>query len=194
MSSPEVEYAKPIDERIGTHTALIGDYQKSYSRVFALQTGVAVLTNEVPFLVIMDIDLRKGLPSDQKEVIYHGLLSRFTGRGARLVKTAHGGLHVYCNQGDFELASNREIKCYTCPDFEIDLFGCVTPSKKSMVLLPGSQIRDKDQAAILGYEIVDDPPGGLLTLMLADALAILDISLAPVVQGKKGKIRPQTTG
>jgi hypothetical protein len=160
--------------------------------VIGVETGLSVKTNEVPFLVILDIDMNKRLSPERKQEICRDLFQKLQGRGARIVRTAHGGLHVYCNQGDFELASNREIKCYTSADFDLDLFGCENPAKKSMVLLPGSQIRDDAESPILHYEVVDDPPMGILTLEIADALSTLGISLGPVVPGKKGKVRVQT--
>jgi hypothetical protein len=188
----EAECARRIDERIGCHTAFSGDYQKSINRVFALRTGVSVLTNEVPFLVILDFDINKKLDLVQKEAIYDRLFRTFKGRGSRIVKTCHGGLHVYCNQGDFELAENREVKVYRCADYDMDMFGCVNPAKKSTVLLPGSQIRDRPDSPILEYKIMDDPPDGVIALTVAIALEMVGISLEPVTMTKKKTVRQPT--
>jgi hypothetical protein len=186
----EEEYEKSIDARIENHTVITADYQKFSKSEFTLITGTAVKTNEVPFLVILDFDINKRLPEDERNRISMDLISKFASRGARIVRSPHGGLHVYCNQGGFELVSNREIKCYKCQDYDLDLFGCEDPSKGSIVLLPGSQIRDSPDAPILEYKIVCDPPGGVLTLTVAEALTILQIELPPVTMTRrKGKKR-----
>ncbi|KAA6390682.1 MAG: hypothetical protein EZS28_013790 [Streblomastix strix] len=40
-----------------------------------------------------------------------------------LVKTAHGGLHAYCNRDGYTLPSNRCVKCIALDNIEIDIFG-----------------------------------------------------------------------
>jgi nickel-dependent lactate racemase len=39
-----------------------------------------------------------------------------------LVKTAHGGLHVYCNLGNYKLPSNRCVKAIKTDNFDVDIF------------------------------------------------------------------------
>ncbi|KAA6368817.1 MAG: hypothetical protein EZS28_035656 [Streblomastix strix] len=40
-----------------------------------------------------------------------------------LVKTAHGGLHAYCNRDGYTLPSNQCVKCIVLDNIEIEIFG-----------------------------------------------------------------------
>jgi hypothetical protein len=184
---PEAEYQKPIDERMEGHIIATCDYQKHSSHHPIRQTGTAVKMNEVPFFVIVDIDINKKLNADARAAEADRILASLSGCGARLVRSGHGGIHIYCNQGETPLADNRDIKCIQTERFAVDLFGCVDSSKESIVLLPESEIRDGETSPILTYRIIEDPPGGILQVDVATVLKILDVVLPPIVVGKRGK-------
>jgi acyl-ACP thioesterase len=58
-----------------------------------------------------------------------------------LVKTAHGGLHVYLDRNGYPLKSNSLIKIIQTENFDIDIFSHVNTSKRVLVL-PNSSYRE----------------------------------------------------
>ena len=130
----EEKNMKTLNERIGTRKIDLTNYEK-HNASKGRKTGEALLTNLISNLCIVDIDINKSYDDERKEKIRSELLEELDINDV-VVKTASGGLHIYCNQEWFSLTSNRMIKCYTSEDFDIDIFGCYDPTKKSIVVIP----------------------------------------------------------
>ncbi|KAA6362241.1 MAG: hypothetical protein EZS28_042232, partial [Streblomastix strix] len=87
-----------------------------------------------------------------------------------LVKTAHGGLHAYCNRNSYTLPSNRCVKCITLDNIEIDIFGQMFKYKEyndeseqkelvqNRVVGPNSSFREtkNNKRETLKYEAIND--------------------------------------
>ena len=99
------------EERIGTNKINLTNYEK-HDGTKGRKTGEALLSNKIAGLCIVDIDINKSIDDEQKERIRSELLEELSINDI-VVKTASGGLHVYCNQEYFPLTSNRMIKCFT---------------------------------------------------------------------------------
>ncbi|KAA6314761.1 MAG: hypothetical protein EZS28_055530, partial [Streblomastix strix] len=46
-------------------------------------------------------------------------------RNVGLVKSARGGLHIYCNMGPYKLQQNSMVNVIVTKDFSVDVFACV---------------------------------------------------------------------
>ncbi|KAA6368121.1 MAG: hypothetical protein EZS28_036352 [Streblomastix strix] len=86
-----------------------------------------------------------------------------------LVKTAHGGLHAYCNRDGYTLPSNRCVKCIVLDNIEIDIFGQMFKYKEhggmeqkelvqNRVVGPNSSFREtkNNKRETLKYEAIND--------------------------------------
>ncbi|KAA6385740.1 MAG: hypothetical protein EZS28_018734 [Streblomastix strix] len=86
-----------------------------------------------------------------------------------LVKTAHGGIHIYCNRNYYRLPSNRNVKIAITDSFDIDVFAQMIKYKiengqdtkeivQNRVVAPNTTIREtkKNQRVTLKYEAVND--------------------------------------
>jgi hypothetical protein len=154
-----------------------------------LKTGSSLKVNEVSDLAIIDIDIKKTLPDSQRAEIYETILTKLRRSGCRIVRSAHGGLHIYCNTGDFKPWSNAAIKCCQTEEFEVDVFCCAKPNRQTLVVQPGSQIRDEWNTPILTYAIVEDPPDGIIGVTIHQILELLGIAISHP-PSKRKKIRP----
>lgn len=72
---------------------------------------------------------------------------------AVIIKTAHGGFHIYCSFHCFP-RRNRYIAADKIFGCGIDIFFASHPSDKSGVVFPGSRIKDKDSNTELLYSFV----------------------------------------
>ncbi|KAA6392421.1 MAG: hypothetical protein EZS28_012053 [Streblomastix strix] len=86
-----------------------------------------------------------------------------------LVKTAHGGLHIYCNRNYYRLPSNRNVKVAVTDSFDIDVFAKMNKYKienglqtkelvQNRVVAPSTAIREtkNNQRVTLKYEAIND--------------------------------------
>ena len=104
------ENAYPLQQRIYRHTTDCYNYLKhdgSKVKPGTKPTGQALLINEVNSLAVVDIDIKK-----DHDIVREDILLKLSEDDV-VVQTGSGGLHVYCNQGDFKPASNRMIKIFT---------------------------------------------------------------------------------
>ena len=103
----EEKNMKTLNERIGTRKIDLTNYEK-HNASKGRKTGEALLTNMISNLCIVDIDINKSYDDERKEKIRSELLEELDINDV-VVKTASGGLHIYCNQEWFSLTSNRMI-------------------------------------------------------------------------------------
>ena len=125
-------------DRIEGHTVMCYNYLKhddSRNKNDRNPTGKALKINECDELAVIDVDIKRDIDKTRTKIVQklkpHDII----------VKTCSGGLHIYCNKGDFKPASNRMIKIYKCDDYDIDIMCTKDSSKRSLVVLPGSKVR-----------------------------------------------------
>ncbi|KAA6396005.1 MAG: hypothetical protein EZS28_008463, partial [Streblomastix strix] len=70
-----------------------------------------------------------------------------------LVKTAHGGLHIYCNRNFYLLPSNRCVKCIVLDNIEIDMFGQMFKYKEHGGMEQKELVQNR---VTLKYEAIND--------------------------------------
>ena len=154
-----------LKERIGVHKINLTNYEK-HDGTTGRKTGEALLTNKIYNLCIVDlltnkiynlcivdIDINKSYDDERKEKIRSELLEELDINDV-VVKTASGGLHIYCNQDFFTLTSNRMIKCFTSEDFDVDIFGCHDQNKRSIVVMPPSKVRANHNSSVSKYTFI----------------------------------------
>ena len=140
------------------------------------RTGRALLMNQTTNLSVVDIDITKTLDDDTKEAIRNDIVSKLSPDDI-IVKTASGGIHVYCKTDDFPVDSNRMVKCYKCDDYDIDLFSGFDKEKRSLVVLPGSKVRQNARCKINSYTFIRGSYESIITRSLRDVLDDLNISI-----------------
>ena len=133
---------KSLKERIGNNTINLTNYNKHDSCKGRI-TGKALLSNKIKNLSIIDIDINKELEEETKEKIRNNILNKLSENDI-IVKTASGGLHIYCNTDEFIAKNNRMVKCYKSNEFDIDIFSCKESDKRSLVVMAGSKVRDSN--------------------------------------------------
>ncbi|KAA6355766.1 MAG: hypothetical protein EZS28_048707, partial [Streblomastix strix] len=74
-------------------------------------------------LCVIDFDINKKLSIEETNKIRQNIIDNMLPANVGLVKTAHGGLHAYCNRDGYTLPSNRCVKCIVLDNIEIDIFG-----------------------------------------------------------------------
>ena len=162
-----------IEERIGTNKINLTNYEK-HDGTKGRKTGEALLSNKIAGLCIVDIDINKSIDDERKERIRSELLEELSINDI-VVKTASGGLHVYCNQEYFPLTSNRMIKCFTSENY--DVFGCHNQNKRSIVVLPGSKVRANHNSSVTKYEFIRGSSNSCITRSVEDVLSSLSIKI-----------------
>ncbi|KAA6394712.1 MAG: hypothetical protein EZS28_009760 [Streblomastix strix] len=73
-------------------------------------------------LCVIDFDINKKLSIEETDKIRQNIIDNMLLANVGLVKTAHGGLHAYCNRDGYTLPSNRCVKCIVLDNIEIDIF------------------------------------------------------------------------
>ncbi|KAA6372790.1 MAG: hypothetical protein EZS28_031683 [Streblomastix strix] len=119
-------------------------------------------------LCVIDIDIHKDKPIEEIDKIRQNLIDSLP-PNVGLVKTAHGGLHIYCNKNFYLLPSNRNVKIAIADSFDIDVFVKMTKYKiengqetkeivQNRVVAPNTSIREtkNNQRVTLKYEVVND--------------------------------------
>ena len=169
---------KTLKERIEINTIDLYNYNKHDGcKSKGRSTGTALLVNKVTNLSIIDIDINKSLDDEQKDKIRNNILSKLSDDDV-IVKTASGGLRIYCNTNDFYINNNRLIKCYRSDEYDIDLFSCYDESKRSLVVMAGSKYRDSShKTPITKYEYIRNDDNSIITRCINDVLNDLDVKL-----------------
>lgn len=162
------------DIRIECYNYLKHDGDKNKARKTV--TGAALETNKAHNFVAVDVDINKGYDEEQKEIVRDSILEKLKENDI-VVKTASGGLHIYCNIDDAFLPNNRKVGYYKSDDFNIDLIGGVDESKRSLLVLPGSKYRaDKKKGTpTLTYEFIKGNYNSVIERSLTDVLNDLEI-------------------
>ncbi|KAA6359782.1 MAG: hypothetical protein EZS28_044690, partial [Streblomastix strix] len=91
-------------------------------------TEKAINIADCPYLAIVDIDIDKKLSEEERNLIRNELLEKIyqSELNVALVKTSHGGLHIYCNMDPLILfAGNSMVKKITTEKYDVDIFACV---------------------------------------------------------------------
>ncbi|KAA6363153.1 MAG: hypothetical protein EZS28_041319, partial [Streblomastix strix] len=70
-------------------------------------------------LCVIEIDIHKDKSIEEIDKIRQNLIDTLP-PNVGLVKTAHGGLHIYCNRNYYRLPSNRNVKIAITDSFDID--------------------------------------------------------------------------
>ena len=164
-----------LKERIGVHKINLTNYEK-HDGTTGRKTGEALLTNKIYNLCIVDIDINKSYDDERKEKIRSELLEELDINDV-VVKTASGGLHIYCNQDFFTLTSNRMIKCFTSEDFDVDIFGCYDPTKRSIVVIPPSKVRANHNSSVSKYTFIRGSFDSCITRSINEVLRSLKIKI-----------------
>lgn len=142
----------------------------------AFKSGTALETNQARNFVAVDVDINKEYDDVQREVIRDSILEKLNENDI-IVKTASGGLHIYCNIDDAYLPKNRRVGYYKSEDFNIDLIGGVDEKKRSLLVLPESKYRaDKKKGTpTLTYEFIQGDWDSVIKRSLIDVLNDLEI-------------------
>ncbi|KAA6382391.1 MAG: hypothetical protein EZS28_022082 [Streblomastix strix] len=114
-------------------------------------------------LCIIDFDIKKQLPPQEIDTIRQNIIDSLP-PNVGLVKTAHGGLHAYCNRDSYKLPSNRNVKVISRDNYDIDIFAQMNKYKQdgqlvqNRVVAPNSQIREQklNLRIMLKYESIND--------------------------------------
>ena len=165
-----------LNQRIGSNTVDLVSYQKHDGGSGTRITGKALLVNKIPNLSVIDVDINKSYDDDKKEMIRKNIIQSLSDDDV-IVKTASGGLHIYCNTDLFFPTSNRMIKCYSCEDFDIDLMSCKDELRRSLVVMAGSKVRKNHKSPISTYSFIRGSYESKLKRTVNDVLNDLDIKL-----------------
>lgn len=169
--------SKTLGERIKGNTIVLTNYLKHDGGNGSRETGSALLSNKCKNLIIVDIDLNKNLDESSRERIRNDLLSKLNDEDV-VVKTASGGIHIYCNQELYYCSSNRMIKCYESNDFDIDIFSGVKEDERSLVVLPGSKVRSADhKTPVSTYTFIRGSYKSKITRSLKQVLDSIDVQI-----------------
>ncbi|KAA6398560.1 MAG: hypothetical protein EZS28_005908 [Streblomastix strix] len=119
-------------------------------------------------LCVVDIDIHKDKSIKEIDQLGQNIIDSLP-QNVGLVKTAHGGLHIYCNRNFYLLPSNCNVKVAVTDSFDIDVFakmikyrienGQETKERvQNRVVTPNTSIREtkSNQRVTLKYEAVND--------------------------------------
>ncbi|KAA6399041.1 MAG: hypothetical protein EZS28_005432 [Streblomastix strix] len=120
-------------------------------------------------LCVIDFDIKKNISIEETDKIRQNITDNMLPANVGSVKTAHGGLHAYCNRDGYTLPSNRCVKCIVLDNIEIDIFGKMFKYKEhggmeqkehvqNRVVGPNSPFREtkKNKKETLKYEAIND--------------------------------------
>ncbi|KAA6404183.1 MAG: hypothetical protein EZS28_000292 [Streblomastix strix] len=151
--------SKEIISRISEKLKQLYDFKKLNDEITPLEddeqekpvktrkiTGQAINIADCPYLAIVDIDINKKLSEEERNLVRNELLEKIyqSELNVALVKTGHGGLHIYCNMDPLILfARNSIVKKITTEKYDVDIFACVDYNEsKRCIVLPDSRIKD----------------------------------------------------
>ncbi|KAA6397780.1 MAG: hypothetical protein EZS28_006694 [Streblomastix strix] len=120
-------------------------------------------------LCVIDFNINKKLPIEEIDKIRQSIIDNMLPANVALVKTAHGGLHAYCNRNCCLLPSNRNVKVITRDNFDIDIFAQMNKYKiengqetkelvQNRIVAPNTTIREtkNNVRQIFKYEAIND--------------------------------------
>ena len=169
------EQMKTLKERIGNNTIELNNYLK-YAGGKGRKTGNALLLNKISYLSVIDIDINKNYNDEQRAKVYNDVINSLSDDDI-IVKTASGGIHIYCNTDLFPASSNRMVKCFTSDDYDVDIFSTVDKNKQSLVVLPGSRVRKNAKEPICKYEFIQGDLDSVITRSIDDVIKDLGIKI-----------------
>ncbi|KAA6378480.1 MAG: hypothetical protein EZS28_025993 [Streblomastix strix] len=119
-------------------------------------------------LCVIDIDIHKNKLIEEIDKIRQNLIDTLPSN-VGLVKTAYGGLLIYCSRNYYRLPSNRNVKVAITDSFDIDVFAQMNKYKiengqetkdivQNRIVAPNTAIREtkNNQRVTLKYEAVND--------------------------------------
>lgn len=165
-----------LKDRMKDKTIDLKSYLKHDGGNGRTTTGKALLMNKIKNLSVIDIDINKSFDEESKDRVRKNIIAKLNHHDV-IVKTASGGLHIYCNTDDFFVQSNRMIKCYSCNEFDIDLMSSFDENKRSLIVLPGSKVRKSGRDAIKQYTFVQGSFDSRIIRSLADVLNDIDVKI-----------------
>jgi hypothetical protein len=137
------------------NTIPLYNYQKHNAEKFGEITGRGLLVNLSNYCIV-DIDVGKNLPEAEKELIRNDFIKVLSDYPIRIVQTGGGGLHLYSIwDSSMNFTQNRNIQIYHSPDntYVIDVFPPIERDKQSLLVLPGSRVKDSENH-IHGYKLI----------------------------------------
>lgn len=151
------------------------------------KTGTALLLNQVQNLSVIDIDINKTFNDEMRDQVRTHVLSLLSDDDV-IVKTGSGGLHIYCNTEFFPFTSNRMIKCFTSTDYDVDLMGSIDSNKRSLIVLPGTRVRQNATTPITNYTFIRGGYESQIKRSVNDILSDLDIKIKNAVVDENNDI------
>ncbi|KAA6357583.1 MAG: hypothetical protein EZS28_046890, partial [Streblomastix strix] len=140
-------------------------------------------------LCIIDIDIHKDKSIEEIDKIRQNLIDTLQ-PNVSLVKTAHGGLHIYSNRNLYFLPCNLNVKVAVTDSFDIDVFVKINKYKfenrqetkeivQNRVVDPNTAIRDinNNQRVSFKYEAVKDSENAPHLANLREILAKWNIDI-----------------
>jgi hypothetical protein len=112
------------------------------------ETGLALCVNMCKNLAVIDIDINKELPAEEKAKIRCSIMRVSRELNVLTVISGNGGLHLYTLKSpNLKQLKSRTVEIYKSEKFNIDLFiSDESKDANSLVILPGSQIAELDKA------------------------------------------------
>ncbi|KAA6380143.1 MAG: hypothetical protein EZS28_024330 [Streblomastix strix] len=120
-------------------------------------------------LCVIDFDINKQLPIEEIDKIHQSAIDNMLTANVGLVKTAHGGLHAYCNRNSYLFPSNRNVEVIARDNFDIDIFAQMNKFKiengqetkdliQNRIVTSNTTIREtkNNVRQILKYEAIND--------------------------------------
>ncbi|KAA6394455.1 MAG: hypothetical protein EZS28_010022 [Streblomastix strix] len=185
-----------IGERIKDAVTPLYNYKKHTDGKKGSKTGSAVDLGKCDDqLCVMDFYIKKDL-SDEKITEIRNQIIENLPSNVGLVKTAHGGLHVYLDRDGYPLKNNSQIKIIKTDNFDVDIFAHIDENQR-LVVLPKSTYRpqENNQRKTLKYEDLNNMMEKKNLATLNDVLDIYGIDLRAQFEEEKpiinndGKLR-----
>ncbi|KAA6399541.1 MAG: hypothetical protein EZS28_004932 [Streblomastix strix] len=144
----------------------IGQYEGKKQQITGKLIDLSLIDEDN--LCVVDVDIHKDKSIEEIDKIRQNLIDTLP-PNIGLVKTAHGGLHIYCNRNYYRLPSNRNVKVAVTDNFDIDVFAQMNKYKiengqeikeivQNQVVAPNTSIREtkNNYRVTLKYEAVND--------------------------------------
>jgi hypothetical protein len=100
-----------------------------------------------------------------------------------IVRTAHGGLHIYTNRGEYTQSTNRYCKAFVGNGYDVDVFASIDPDKRSLVVLPTTTVIESGKT--LKYSWAQGDEGTEIGATVDDVLKALNFDIAGQLKAKE---------